>query len=174
MGFLGGGGYPQYLFLQEATPTATSQGQLWVKLSTNILYQADSSLNWQPVISQYPTAPITSESGAYTTTSATPDLIRTYTIGGISGLGYKLVLFTAEITAIGSGATAFFDIKRSDRLLINSDVFAASPNSMISIIAPVQNADTIKVFGRVTALGTASLTNIKIFSEDARITATGS
>ena len=58
MGFLGGGGYPQYLFLQEATPTATQQGQLWVKISTNVLSQSDATKTWHPVLAAAPQVPI--------------------------------------------------------------------------------------------------------------------
>jgi hypothetical protein len=46
MGFLGGGGYPQYVFIQATAPTATRAGQLWSNTADFSLYQSDAGLAW--------------------------------------------------------------------------------------------------------------------------------
>jgi hypothetical protein len=46
MGFIGGGGYPQYVFIQATAPTATRAGQLWSNTADFSLYQSDSGLAW--------------------------------------------------------------------------------------------------------------------------------
>lgn len=113
-------------------------------------------------------------------------LVRTVTIGGISGLGTKLIFITCDIEGSYAGGHYNFQIVK-DSQAVNSKVDAsttftaqtygsANRFGLMSAIVPVENGSIIYFTAGTPESGAMTVTvkNIKIFCGDANITFTGS
>jgi len=126
----------------------------------------------------------TAEAGPYTHTGdTTMTTVRTYTVGGISGLGYKLAFVTCEVTGSDAGGEYVFNILRNTNKVnvsegpdhIGTCILSNAGTNLMSAIVPVDNADTIILQVRnFNSSYTAGIQNIKIFCGEPDITFTGS
>ncbi len=124
------------------------------------------------------------EAGPYTHTGDTSlTTVRTYTVGGISGKGYKLAVVTFEAFGDTGGGIDYHYLIHRGSETVNaanvSGVFTAisqnTATSIVSAMIPIDNADTI-VIKVQTSNGAAvvAIKNVKIWCQDARATFAGS
>ena len=127
----------------------------------------------------------TEEAGPYTHTgNGNLTTVRTYTVGGIVGKGYKVALLTLEFSG-DTGATDYtITIKRNGHAIngiqgLTGPALAGingTDTGIASAIIPVDNGDKIDIQVQITnyAAQTISVDNIKIWCQDGRATFTGS
>ncbi|MHA1868740.1 MAG: hypothetical protein ACTSXD_11910 [Candidatus Heimdallarchaeaceae archaeon] len=116
----------------------------------------------------------TSETGPYSGSPA-----RTYTVGGISGEGYKLAIFTLELDGGTSGGYIRIyrgsdEVQRFASPDGGTNVFpqvGPSDTVIFSFPVPVSNGDTIVINTNGANL---TIKNIKIWCSDGDATFTGS
>jgi|APSaa5957512622_1039677.scaffolds.fasta_scaffold85560_2 hypothetical protein len=126
----------------------------------------------------------TAEAGAYTHTGdTTMTTLRTYTVGGISGLGYKLAFVTCEVTASDAGGESSFRIYRAGSAVNLNEgpdhnslcIISNAGTNIMTAIIPVDHGDTIIIKGaNFNGSYTVGVQNIKIFCGEPDITFTGS
>lgn len=125
----------------------------------------------------------TIEAGPYSHTGDTSeDLLRTYTVGGISGKGTKLCFLTLNCAVAGAGdgtiairLGGFPVSSQSTADATTATNFFWADSNTLSLVIPVDDADVITIFGKLTnGASTISITNIKFWTTDQDVTFTGS